>query len=695
MNQNEHPFLVEEQFIDWQTLTPDHIEADINYAIAESQKNIDAIAQLDPSELTFENTIIALDHSTDLLDYGWERVGHLDSVCNSDALRAEFNKMLPIVVEFESNIILNDALWARIKAFSESEAAKQLPPLEKRLLKRVVDSFRDSGADLPREQRERLKAISLELSQKSQKFSENCLDSRNAWEKYISDASELSGLPDTVLNILANDAKQHGKAGYRLSFQPPCFGPCMRYLDDADLRKELFEASLTIGRGGKYDNSQLVSDILRLRDEEARILGHKTFADLALKHRMAKNGARAMKFIEDLHDRTTKFFKRDLEEIRAFVREYTKDEHAELQPWDYSYYAEKNCRARFDFDDEELRPYFKMEDVVSGLFELVHRLYGIKILECKTFYSEDPNAETPSDTISVWHPDVKFYDVFDETGAYIGGFYADWYPRNSKRAGAWTNGLISGGNDKNGRWRHPVGTICGSLTPSTETTPSLLTHREVETIFHEFGHLLHHLFGRVKYSGLNGTHVAWDFVELPSQIMENFCWERVSLDLFAKHYKTGEKLPDDLFNKMTAVRKYLSGADMMRQLCFAKLDLELHQNYPAYKDGDIEAKLENVLRSYRATYPRPVPTILLSFSHIFDGGYAAGYYSYKWAEVLDADAFTKFSKAGVINEEVGHQFREKILSRGDSKDADILYHDFMGREPSLEPLLIRSGMVDE
>ncbi len=695
MTLNDHPFLVEEQFVNWQTLTYNHIENDITYALTEAQKNIDIIAQHDLNDLTFDNTILALEHATELLDRGWGRVSHLDSVCNSDELRAEYNKMLPVVVEFSSNIILNDDLWTRIKTFSESEAVKHLSTLQKRLLQETIDSFRDSGADLPIEQRNRLKQIALELSQKSQKFSENCLDSRNAWEKYITDETLLEGLPETVRNILADDAKQHGHDGYRLSFKAPCFRPCMQYLDNSELRKELYEASLSIGRAGKYDNTQLVEDILRLRDEEANILGHATFADLALKHRMAKNGENALKFIEKLHDKAVKFFQHDIDELQTFAKDYTHDQQTELQPWDCQYYSEKNRRQKFDFDAEQLRPYFKMEDVVSGLFELVHRLYGIKILECKTFFSQDPNAQTPSDMIAVWHPDVKFYNIFDENGTYIGSFYADWYPRQSKRNGAWANGLISGGNDKNDHWCCPIGTICGNLTPSTESAPSLLTHREVETIFHEFGHLMHHMFGKIKYPSLNGMNVAWDFVELPSQIMENFCWERVSLDLFAKHYLTGEKLPDDLFQKMTAVRKYLPGMAMMGQLCYAKLDLELHQNYAAYKDGDIESKLQKILRTYRIPFTVTVPTIMLEFSHIFAGGYAAGYYSYKWAEVLDADAFTKFSDAGVISSKIGHLFREKILSRGDSEDADILYRNFMGRDPSLEPLLIRSGMIDE
>lgn len=695
MKINEHPFLVEDQFVNWQTLTIAHIENDITFALVEAQKNIDAIAAQDLNALTFENTILALDHASELLDRGWTRISHLDGVCNSDELRVEYNKMLPLVAEFSSNIILNDALWARIKKFSESESAKILSEIDKRLLKETVDGFRDSGADLPREQRERLKQISLELSQKTQKFSENCLDSRNSWEKYITDKALLKGLPETVLNVLANDAKQHGHEGYRLSLDAPSYSPCMQYLDDDDLRKELFQAFLTVGRGGKYDNSELVIEILKLRNEEAKILGHKTYADLALKHRMAKCGAKALKFIEDLHNRTEKYFQRDITEISEFIEQYSGNQAVKLQPWNLSYYAEKHRQQKYDFEAEQLRPYFKMEDVVSGLFELVHRLYGIKIFECKTFFTEDEQTGTPGDAISIWHKDVKFYDIFDETGAYIGSFYADWYPRKSKHGGAWANGLVMGGNDKNGHWRCPIGTICGNLTPSTDNTPSLLTHREVETIFHEFGHLMHHMFGKIKYSSLNGMNVAWDFVELPSQIMENFCWERVSLDLFAKHYKSNEKMPDELFNKMLSARNHLSGMSMMGQLCYAKLDLELHEKYQEYQNCDIEAKLREILKTYRVQFDEPVPTIMLQFSHIFAGGYAAAYYSYKWAEVLDADAFTKFHDAGIVSEEVGHQFREKILSRGDSIDADILYRDFMGRDPLLEPLLRRSGMVDE
>ncbi|MDR1255682.1 MAG: M3 family metallopeptidase [Puniceicoccales bacterium] len=690
-----HPFLAEGKFTEWQTLSPAHIESDIRMAIAKAQGNVDTIAALPKKSLTFENVILALEHAGNTLDLAWERVSHLDNVCNSDELRAEYNKMLPEVVEFSSNIILNDALWERVKAYSESKAAKNLPAIDRRLLKETVDGFRDSGADLPREKRERLKQISLELSQKTQKFSENCLDSRNAWEKYVEDGAFLKGLPETTLAVLADDAKRHGRSGYRLSLDAPSYGPCMQYLDSDDLRRELFEASLAVGRAGEYNNATLVEEILKLRDERAQLIGYKTHADLTLKHRMAKNGEKALSFIEDLHGRTGRYFHRDVEELRQFIREYTGDESATLKPWNGTYYSEKLRQKKYGFEAELLRPYFKMEDAIGGLFELAHRLYGIKIFECKTFFSPEEGAQTPGDAISVWHGDVKFYDIFDGKGEYIGSFYADWYPRKSKRGGAWACGLVQGGDDANGRWQHPVGAICGNLTPSTESSPSLLTHGEVETIFHEFGHLLHCMFGEVKHKSLNGTNVAWDFVELPSQIMENFCWDRTSLDLFAKHHRTGEKIPDELFRGMLAARNHLSGMAMMRQLCFAKLDLELHHNYGAYKNCDIEEKLCDILQPYRVQFEEKIPTITLQFGHIFGGGYSAGYYSYKWAEVLDADVFTRFSDGGVLSSEIGQQFREKILSQGDSMDADVLYRNFMGRDPQLEPLLIRSGLYDD
>jgi oligopeptidase A len=694
VKKNYHPFLVDDDPIKWHRLLPKYIESDISLAIELAQKNIDEIASLPLNKLTFKNTIVALEKATDPLDVAWGYVSHLDSTCNSDELRAEHNKMLPRVAEFSANILLNDALWLRIKTFAETEEAQNLRGIDRKLLDDTLDSFRDIGADLPRKQRERIKEINIEISQKAQKFTENVLDSRNAWERYVDDVEELKGLPSITVDVLREDAKVHGREGYRISLNPSTSGKCMQYLENEKLREEIFRASLTVGHDAPYSNQKLVEDILRLKDEKAKILGHKTYADYALKRRMAKNGSTALFFIENLHDRTRKFFVRDIDDLENFRSELRGIEKSRLVPWETSYMSEKLRQARFDFDEEQLRPYFRLENVIAGLFEVANRLYGIKFVEQPTFFTKNENDVPPGKAIPVWHEDVKYFKAFEENGGYIGGLYMDIHPRESKHAGGWMSDTKSGYLDENDTWHYPTATICTNLTPSTEDTPSLLSHREVETLFHEFGHTLHHLFGKVKYASMNGANTAWDFVELPSQIMENFCWERESLDIFAKHFETGKKIPEELFKKMIAARNHMSGSGMMGQLCFAKLDLELHQKYENYANADMENQLGQVLKTYRIPLSEYVPTITLSFKHIFGGGYSAGYYSYKWAEVLDADAFNKFKERGVLSREVGDEFREKILSKGDSAEADVLYHDFMGRDPDIEPLFIRSGLVD-
>ncbi|MDR2737859.1 MAG: M3 family metallopeptidase [Puniceicoccales bacterium] len=694
METEYHPFLADGDPIMWHTLLPKYIEPDVKLAIELSRKNIDGIASLPMDRLTFENTICALEAADYPLAVAWGYVGHLDGTCDSEELRAAHNRVLPLVTEFFADILLNDDLWARIKAFAETEEARKLRGVDRKLLDDTLDSFRDSGADLPRERRERLKQISVEASRKSQKFCENVLDSQNAWEKYVDDANELRGLPRITVDILRDDAKAHGREGYRLSLNPSSSSKCMQYLESEKLREEIFRALLTIGRADPYNNGEIVADLLRLRDETAGILGHNTYADLATKHRMVKTGTAAMAFVEDLHAKTEKFFARDVDSLEEFRAKIFGTKKSRLKPWEIAYFSEKLRQDRFAFEEEALRPYFKLENVISGLFKVANRLYGVNFVEQPTFFTADENANVPDGGVPVWHGDVKYFKAFDEDGNYVGGLYMDIHPRKSKHEGGWMDGIRGGYADGDGIWHYPVVAICTNLTPSTENAPSLLSHREVETLFHEFGHALHHLFGRVKYECMNGTNVALDFVELPSQIMENFCWERESLDLFAEHFQTGEPIPSALFNGMVAAKNHLSGIAMMAQLCAAKLDLELHQKYENYGNVDIEEALKHVLEPYHIKFSEPVPSIAKRFRHIFGGSYASGYYSYKWAEVLDADAFNKFKSNGILSREVGDEFREKILSKGDSEEADVLYRNFMGRDPDTDPLFIRSGLVD-
>jgi len=507
----------------------------------------------------------------------------------------------------------------------------------------------------------------------------------------IDDPARLAGLPESAVAAALADAQSKGLGDdqnpqWRITLQYPSMGPVMEYADDDALRKEIWEASNTVGNGGDYDNTDLIWEILQLRQEKSELLGFGDFADLTLERRMARDGATALKFTEDLHDRIVDKFQQDMESLKVWKAEQTGSEPTLMQPWETTYWAEKRRKAEYDFDDEALRPYFPLPKVMSGMFDIASKLYNIRIEE----------RETGVD-IETWHPECKFYDLFDnETSELLGSFYADWHPRETKRGGAWMNSFETGLPPINDAPREPhLGLMVGNMTKPIGDQPALMNHREVETIFHEFGHLLHHLLGNVTVKSLAGTNVAWDFVELPSQIMENFCWARGSLDNFARHYETGEPIPEKLYQKMRSARNYMSATVYMRQLALGKLDLDLHTKLDQYRGRDLDEVDREILADYRVPMASEGPTMARRFSHLFTSptGYAAGYYSYKWAEVLDADAFTRFEKEGILNPETGAAFRECILSKGNSLPADQLYRDFMGRDPDQTALLERAGLA--
>ncbi len=661
---------------------------------------IDAICMIAPENTTYQNTFGVLDEASEALDRGWGRLNHLDSVRDNEAQREALNKMLPKVSAFAASIPLNEALWSALKAYAESEDARRLDPLRARFVEETCADFRDAGADLAPDQKERMAAIQSELAELTQKFSENVLDSTNAWELVVGDEARLSGLPATAREVALADARSRGLGSeeapkWRFTLQQPSMFPVLQYADDEGLRREVFEGSCAIGRGGDHDNSELIWKIIALRQEKAELLGFANFADLTLQRRMARDGACALKFVEDLHDRIVDGFLRECAELQAYKTARTGEEPRPLQPWETGYWAEKRRKELYDFDDEDLRPYFPVQKVMGGLFGLASRLFGVSITSRESACYE-PGSTNNNGKIEVWDPDVTFYDLHDmESGEHLGSFYADWHPRESKRNGAWMNSLETGLPPRKGSPRKPhLGLICGNMTKPVGGKPALLTHSEVETIFHEFGHLLHQLLSEVPVKGLSGVRVPWDFVELPSQIMENFCWDRESLDFFARHHETGEPIPDELFEKMIAARNYMSATAFMRQLAFGKLDLELHIHCARYAGRDLDDIDREILQDYKGPLATQPPTMARRFSHLFGNptGYAAGYYSYKWAEVLDADAFTRFRREGVLNPETGRAFRETILSKGNSKTADELYRDFMGRDPDLQPLLERSGL---
>ena len=688
----EKPFLADKFQIAWSELKPENIVSDITEAIEIAQNQVDLISQPSPAgdELTFENTLIALESAYESLSRPWGLVSHLDSVSNSDPLREAYNAMLPKVSEFYSKVPLNSGLWNRIKAYSETEEAKSLSGTRLRFLEETLSDFQNSGADLPSEDKSRLMQIESELAQKTQKYSENVLDSTNQWELIVDNEEDLSGLPENSKAAALENAKSkeigsEENPKWRFTLQAPSYFPVLEHVHSDSIRKKVWEGTCSIGASGDYDNSNLVWEILELRQKKAELLGKKNFADQVLQRRMAKSGATALAFVEDLHQRTKPFFDVETEELEKYKAQVDGGESSAMEPWEIAYWSEKRRKAEYDFDDEELRPYFSMEKVIDGMFSIATKIFGIRINQ-------------PENQPEVWHEEVKFYEIYDEdSGAHLGSFYTDWFPRESKRSGAWMNYLRTGEPQADGTRSPHLGLMCGNMTPPVAGSPALLKHDEVETVFHEFGHLLHHLLGEVEVKSLNGVNVAWDFVELPSQIMENFCWDRQSLDLFALHHETGDPIPDDLYQKMMAARNYRSATAMMRQLSLGKLDLELHINeaQAASENKNLDDLTESLLSEYSIpTLTRP-STMARRFGHLFASptGYAAAYYSYKWAEVLDADAFTRFSKEGIMNPDTGRDFREKILSKGNSDDPKTLFHNFMGREPDPEALLIRSGLV--
>jgi oligopeptidase A len=655
-----------------------HVVPATDALLANAQAAIDAI-DADQGSRTYANTLGALEAATEMLERAMTVVGHLESVATSDALRDAYNATLPRVSAFWSGLAMNDALYQAIRAFATTEEASALPPTEKRFLQKTLDDFRRHGAELGPGDKAKLQAIEVELTKLTTEFSQNVLDETNAFELILTDEDKIAGLPESAKEAAAENASAKGVEGWRFTLHAPSMIPVLTYLDDAGIREQVWRAYNTRAVSGARDNRRIIGKVLELRQAKAALLGYADFSDLVTEDRMAKLGTKAKAFIDDLRERSQEAFDRENQELQAYRREIESESAPALEPWDVAYYSEKQRQAKYDFNEEELRPYFPLDRVLEGLFATARALYEIEIVE------RDAAA---------WDSEVKSYAIRERDGTMVAAFYVDLFPRENKRGGAWMNSLISAAYREEAPLPH-LGLFCANVNPPVGGKPALLTHREVETLFHEFGHLLHHCFSKVSVRSLAGTNVAWDFVELPSQIMENWCWERSGLDLFAAHYETNQRVPDDLYEKMVRARTYRAANAQMRQLGFAAVDLALHQSFDPSKDGDAMAYGRDILQGHSATRLPEDYAMLAGFGHIFAHpvGYASGYYSYKWAEVLDADAFTRFKKEGITNPEVGRAFRDTILSKGNSEEAEKLYQDFMGRDPKLEPLLERCGLT--
>jgi oligopeptidase A len=676
---SDNPLLSIGFSVPFDKIAASHVRPAVDALLAQARAAIEAV-ESSAEPRSYANTLEALEAATRDLDVAMRVVGHLEGVATTAELREAYNAIKPEVDAFYASVPLRPALWSAIKDFAATDEAQALGPAKRRFLERTLDDFRRNGADLDEAGKRRLEQISHELAEVTTRFNQNVLDATAAFELVIEDEQQLSGLPQSAIDAARQSAASKGKAGFRFTLQAPSLIPALTYLDDASIRERLYRAYNSRASSGECDNLPLIASILRLRAEQAALLGYANFADFVLEDRMAKTGHAARAFIEDLADRTRPAFLREIQDLADFRRSLEGDRAPALEPWDLGYYAEKQRQARYDFDAEELRPYFALERVVEGLFETARRLYGVRIQQ--------------NDSMPVWHPDVKCYDLHDGDGTFLAAFYTDFFPREEKRGGAWMNALITGVSSSEKHEPH-LGLIAANVTPPVADRPALLTHQEVTTLFHEFGHLLHHCLSRVEVQSLAGINVAWDFVELPSQIMENWCWERQALDTFAHHYRTGEPIGDELFQKMRRARTFREASATMRQLGFAATDLALHIDYEPQKDGSLAEYARMLMQRYSpAEFPSEY-AMIASFTHLFGSSvaYGAGYYSYKWAEVLDADAFSRFSERGVFDAEVGKEFRDKILSRGNTEDPMKLYRDFMGREPNLDALLARAGLL--
>jgi oligopeptidase A len=630
---------------------------------------------------TWNNLVTPLNEAGNRLERMWSPVSHMNAVVNTDELRKAYNANLPKLSDYHTEIGQNEVLYNAIKSLRETEQglnAAQLKDLDDSLL-----SFKLSGIGLPAEQKARFKDLSQQLSQLNSKFSDNVLDATNAWSKHITDVQDLEGLPESALEMAAQTAQQRGLDGWVITLQFPSYIAVMTYANNRQLREELYQAYTTraseLGANPEWDNTQVMQDILQLRGEEAQLLGYATYADLSLATKMAENPQAVLTFLEDLAQRSKPFAEQEFAEIQAFAREHYGLEQVKV--WDAPYISEKIKQARFDFSEEDLKPYFPANRVIEGLFSLVQQLFGIQIQQV-------------TEGVDLWHPDVRFYHVYDKQGQLQAKFYLDLYARQHKRGGAWMSDFCGRFQRAEGLQIPVAFMTCNSAAPVGDK-PALFTHDEVVTLFHEFGHGLHHMLTQVDYpdiAGING--VEWDAVELPSQFMENWCWERSVLNRISGHWQTGEPIPNDLYNKMQAARHFQTAMATVRQLEFAIFDMRLHMDTQAAEAGRAQALL-NEVRQQVAVVPYPTFNRMANtFTHVFAGGYAAGYYSYKWAEVLSADAFARFEEEGLFDAGVGEAFLQEVLQVGGSRPAMESFIAFRGRKPQVDALLRHSGLTE-
>jgi oligopeptidase A len=676
-----NPLLQQHVLPAFSEIKPEFVESALNQVLEHAKLFIDDLL-IKIEKPTWQSLAVPMEELDASIDQVWSPVSHLNSVMNSEELRVAYNACLPKLSEFGTELGQNEHLYKAYKTLADSAAYDDLDTAQKKVIDNALRDFRLSGVELSQEDRDRYKKISQSLTELTAKFEENLLDATHAWKKHITDENLLAGLPDSTKAMAAQFAQRDELEGWLFTLDFPSYMPVMSYADDRDFREEMYTAFATKASdqgpyAGKWDNTKIMEDILKSRHELAALVGFENHAEKSLATKMAQSPEQVLDFLNDLAEKSKPIAEKEFEELTIFAKEMAGI--TELQTWDVTYFAEKLREQRYSISQEELRPYFPEDKVVVGLFAVVNRLYNLDIKE--------------RTDIDVWHKDVRFFEIFDGEGELRGQFYLDLYARNHKRGGAWMDECLVRRQTKSGI-QTPVAFLTCNFSEPIGDKPALFTHDEVTTLFHEFGHGLHHMLTKIHYAGVSGINgVPWDAVELPSQFMENWAWEREALDLISGHYETGEILPQDLFDKMIAARNFQSAMVMVRQIEFSLFDFRLHLEFDPTQDKQVEKILAEVRDQVAVVKPPEFNRFAHSFSHIFAGGYAAGYYSYKWAEVLSADAFSKFEEKGIFDRSTGIEFLQSILEQGGSREPMDLFIEFRGRKPEIDALLRHTGIA--
>jgi oligopeptidase A len=676
---SRNPLLEQSQLPDFEQIKPEHIQPALKECIEHARQTIDDV--LARGDFSWNGLIEPLTDADEKLEHVWAPVSHLNSVVSTPELREAHDSCLPLLSDYATYVGQHKGLFDAYETLRNSDEFAELTEAQQKLINDTLRDFRLSGVDLPADKKKRYAEISSRLSDLSSTFSNNLLDATHAWTCLITDESRLAGLPDSIKEAAKETAADQEKEGWLFTLDIPSYLPVMLYAEDRELRKDMYQAFVTRAsetgpNGGKFDNSTVMDETLALRHEMAKLLGFNDYAEMSLATKMAESPEQVLGFVKDLADKSMSQAKEEYAEVEAFAKEQGVEK---MEAWDVPYFSEQLKQQRYSISDELLRPYFPEQQVLNGLFEVVKRLFGMTVSEQKD--------------VKTWHENVRFFRIHDADGHLRGSFYLDLYARQGKRGGAWMADFVGRRVHADGELQNPVAFLTCNFSKPVGGKPALFTHDEVLTLFHEFGHGLHHMLTQVDTAGLSGINgVEWDAVELPSQFLENWCWEPEALALISGHYETGEPLPQELLDKMLAARNYQSAMQMMRQLEFSLFDMRIHHEFDESKGARISEILSEVREQTSVRIPPEYNRFQHSFGHIFAGGYAAGYYSYKWAEVLSSDAFARFEEEGIFSAATGRDFLQVILERGGSRKAADLFREFRGREPSVEPLLRHSGI---